>query len=104
MDASRRIDIMGIVNLTDNSYFSASRCLGENGDVDIQKALSRAETLVAEGATILDIGACSTRPGSKPVGEAEEWRRLKAFLPVLRERFPHVLISIDTYWASVVRN
>ncbi|MBO4816939.1 MAG: dihydropteroate synthase [Bacteroidales bacterium] len=104
MDASRRIDIMGIVNLTDNSYFSASRCLGENGDVDIQKALSRAETLVAEGATILDIGACSTRPGSEPVGEAEEWRRLKAFLPVLRERFPHVLISIDTYWASVVRN
>ena len=76
MDASREIDLMGIVNLTD----------------------------IAAGATIIDVGACSTRPGSDPVGEEEEWRRLKAFLPELKAAFPHARISIDTYFSSVVRN
>ena len=54
----RHIDIMGIVNLTDDSFYSGSRCSG------VDAALSRIETMLSEGAHIIDLGACSTRPGS----------------------------------------
>ena len=80
---------MGIVNLTDNSYFASSRCLGPSGEVDIGKALDRTEQMLAEGADIIDIGACSTRPGSQGVGAKEEWRRLGPFLREAQARaFP----------------
>ena len=75
MDRNRKISIMGIVNLTDDSYFADSRC------TDVQAAMDRIAALVDEGADIIDIGACSTRPGSLPVGADEEWRRLE---PVLK--------------------
>ena len=87
---------MGIVNITDDSYFSESRC------ADVQAALSRIETMLAEGADIIDIGACSTRPGSLPVGADEEWRRLEPVLKAVKERWPDITVSVDTYWASVV--
>ena len=102
-DRSRTIDIMGIVNLTDNSYFAQSRCLGPDGEPDMDRVLERAGRMIEEGASIIDIGACSTRPGSEPVGEQEEWRRLSPALKAIREDFPHVQISVDTYWSSVVR-
>ena len=88
---------MGIVNITDDSYFAESRC------VDIPAALERVSRLLDEGADIVDIGACSTRPGSLPVGEDEEWRRLEPVLKAVKETFPDARISIDTYWSSVVR-
>lgn len=97
MNKNRQIDIMGIVNLTDDSFFSQSRC------ADPGAALSLAGRLIDEGASILDFGACSTRPGSDPVGPEEEWRRLEPALASVREAFPDVLISVDTYWSSVVR-
>lgn len=97
MDADRRIDIMGIVNLTDDSYFSQSRCCS------VGQAMARAERLVGEGAAILDFGACSTRPGSEPVGADEEWKRLEPVLKEVRRQFPDVRISVDTYWSQVVR-
>lgn len=97
MNKDRKIDIMGIVNLTDDSYFAESRCS------DPSMALRRAERLVNEGASILDIGACSTRPGSEPVGADEEWRRLEPALSLIRNELPDIPISIDTYWSSVVR-
>lgn len=92
----RQIEIMGIVNLTDDSYFAGSRC------ADVTSALLRVGKMVEEGAGIIDFGACSTRPGSLPVGADEEWRRLAHVLPEVRRAFPDVRISIDTYWASVV--
>lgn len=101
-DIDRTIDIMGIVNLTDNSYFAASRNLREDGSVDLKALVGRVRAMADDGATIIDIGACSTRPGSEPVGEEEEWRRLEPVLPALREAFPGMTFSIDTYWASVV--
>lgn len=97
MNTDRKISIMGIVNLTDDSYFAESRCS------DVEAALGRVACMVAEGADIIDIGACSTRPGSAPVGEDEEWRRLEPVLRALRKRFPDVQVSIDTYFSSVVR-
>ena len=97
MDRNRKISIMGIVNLTDDSYFADSRC------TDVQAAMDRIAALVDEGADIIDIGACSTRPGSLPVGAEEEWRRLEPVLKVFRDNFQNVTLSIDTYWASVVQ-
>ena len=92
---------MGIVNLTDNSYFASSRCLGPSGEVDMHKALDRVRQMLEEGADIIDIGACSTRPGSQAVGTEEEWRRLGPFLQEVRKNFGEIRISVDTYWASV---
>ena len=96
MNKNRNIQVMGIVNLTDDSYFSESRCS------DVQTAIERVEFLISEGADIIDIGACSTRPGSLPVGEDEEWRRLEPVLYIIKEKYPDIRLSIDTYWASVV--
>ena len=97
----RKIQIMGIVNLTDDSYYAASRCLD---DKPLSTAMQRISMLLDEGADIIDIGACSTRPGSVAVGEAEEWNRIEPLLRELcaKDSFPH--ISIDTYHASVIRN
>ena len=87
---------MGIVNLTDDSYFSASRCTSPS------QAFSLASRLVEEGASILDFGACSTRPGAEAIGAEEEWRRLKPALEAVRKEFPDIRISVDTYWSEVV--
>ncbi len=103
MDKNRKIDVMGIINITDNSYYSESRCLGKDGHDDISQILAKAEMMVLDGASILDIGACSTRPGSDPVGADEEWRRLEPALKAIRAEFPDITISIDTYWPSIVR-
>ncbi|MGM9736045.1 MAG: dihydropteroate synthase [Candidatus Cryptobacteroides sp.] len=103
MDRNRKIDIMGIVNLTDDSYFAGSRCLCGN-DIGrmVENAMERTGRLVSEGATMIDIGACSTRPGSLPVGEDEEWRRLEPVLGQVVRAFPGIPVSIDTWWASVI--
>jgi len=87
---------MGIVNVTDDSYFAESRCS------DTDAVLRRVSRMVEEGVDIVDIGACSSRPGSVPVGADEEWRRLAPVLPVLKDAFPDLRISVDTYWSSVV--
>ncbi len=100
----RKIDIMGIVNITDDSYYRDSRCMDEGGNADIPKVLGRIGQMIREGATIIDIGACSTRPGSEPVGEENEWKRLEPVLAAVWRTFPEIPVSVDTYWASVVSN
>ena len=96
-DKDREIKIMGIVNLTEDSYFAQSRCQ------DVEAALERAGRLIDEGADIIDVGACSTRPGSQPVGEEVEWARLEPFLKEFVMAWPETRLSIDTYFSSVVR-
>lgn len=103
MNTGRKIDVMGIINITDNSYYAESRCLDAEGNDDLDRIVSRAAQMIEDGATILDIGACSTRPGSDPVGEDEECRRLEPALKAIRQEFPDIAISVDTYWPSVVR-
>ena len=99
MERTRKIEVMGIVNITDDSYFAESRCLdGQNVD----KAVERTGRLLEEGADIIDIGACSTRRGALQIGPDEEWRRLEPVLRALSGEFPSARISIDTYWSSVV--
>jgi dihydropteroate synthase len=97
MTKGRHIDIMGIVNLTDDSFYAESRCS------DIGTLMERVSHMVQEGATILDVGACSTRPGSVPVGPEVEWERLEPALKAIREAYPHIPISIDTCWSEVVQ-
>ena len=99
MKQASPIRIMGIVNLTDDSYYAPSRLLGAGRG----RLVGHVGAMVAEGMDILDIGACSTRPGSRPVGADVEWTRLQPALEAIREAFPDLEISIDTYWASVVR-
>lgn len=95
----RKIEIMGIVNLTDDSYYAPSRCSGADA---VSAAMARIRKLVAEGAGIIDLGACSTRPGALPVGAEEEWRRLCPVLDAICREFPDQTVSIDTWHASVV--
>lgn len=90
--------VMGIINITDDSFYSASR-VSADGDI-----ASRAGQMVSEGAEILDLGACSTRPGAQVPDAAEEARRLATALKVVREAVgDRCLISVDTFRADVAR-
>lgn len=88
--------IMGILNLTEDSFFAGSR-------VTVSSCVARALSMVEEGADILDLGAESTRPGAVPVPEEEEMARLVPALRAIRERLPEVVLSVDTTKASVAR-
>lgn len=87
--------IMGILNVTPDSFFSGSRVTEET-------CIERAIRMVDEGADVLDLGAQSTRPGHTPVSAKEEISRLRSVLPALR-RAVDVPISVDTYYADVAR-
>lgn len=100
--ASRDIQVMGIVNLTDDSFFAGSRMLSPDGSFDAEQFRRRVTEMLASGADILDLGACSTRPGSESVGEDEEWRRLKPALNILASEYSGVSVSIDTFRPGVV--
>ena len=86
--------VMGILNATSDSFFGSSRVTGD--DVAV-----RARRMLDDGAAILDVGACSTRPGSAPVTEAEELRSLHAVLERLDEELPEAVVSIDTFRGNV---
>jgi dihydropteroate synthase len=89
---------MGIINITDDSFYSESRCM------DLAVLMMKVDQMVKEGVTILDVGACSSRPGSEPVGPQVEWERLKPALIEIRKKYPDIPISIDTCWSEVVEN
>ena len=94
---SVKTQIMAIGNVTPDSFYAASRLKGE------EQLLSWAQQVLADGADILDIGACSTRPGSTPVSEEDEWKRLEPALAVLRKAFPEVRLSLDTFRPEIAR-
>ena len=87
--------IVGILNLTPDSFYADSR------SATPEEALSRAKKMINDGADMLDIGAESTRPGSALIDEAEEGRRLFPALEMIRKALPDVLISIDTRRANI---
>ncbi len=89
--------IMGILNCTPDSFFSGSRKQTE------EEIRQRAIEIVAEGGDIIDVGACSTRPGCTLATEEEELERLRFALPVIREAAPTTPLSIDTFRPNVVR-
>jgi len=89
--------IMGIVNLTPDSFYAESRVLKE------KEVLERVESMVLEGADMIDLGAYSTRPGAGSITEQEEKDRLLPALRQLIKKFPELLISVDTFRSSVAR-
>jgi len=89
--------VMGIINVTDNSFYEGSRCMS-SGSV-----LETAALMLDQGADILDIGGCSTRPGSVPVDAATELERVMMAVGVIRSNFPDAVISVDTYRAAVAK-
>jgi dihydropteroate synthase len=87
--------VMGIINITDNSFYAGSRY------TDDDEILSVASGMLGDGADILDIGGCSTRPGSEEVPETVERERVCRATELIIRHFPDAVISVDTYRASV---
>jgi dihydropteroate synthase len=98
LELGRRTLIMGVVNVTPDSFSDGGLYL------DAKMAVVRAEQLLDDGASIIDVGGESTRPGaSEPVSEEEERRRVLPVVRDLKRRRPDAVISVDTYKASVAR-
>ncbi|MBN9298228.1 MAG: dihydropteroate synthase [Filimonas sp.] len=89
--------VMGIINSTPDSFFSGSR------QATVDDAVARASQMIADGASILDIGGLSTRPGSEEISADEEAARVTPVIAAIKARFPDTFISIDTYRASVAK-
>lgn len=89
--------VMGIINATPDSFFSGSR------QQTIDEVLLQAEKMLKEGATILDIGGQSTRPGSEKITAEEESARVCTLINAINNAFPAIYISIDTYYAAVAK-
>lgn len=89
--------VMGVINVNNDSFYSGSR---QTIEKDI---LATAETMLEEGATILDIGGQSTRPGSIAILEKDELERVVPVIASIQKHFPESFISIDTYYASVAK-
>ncbi len=89
--------VMGILNLTPDSFYDGGKYRSE------KEILLQTEKMIAEGATFIDIGAYSSRPGAKHIGEEEELSRLIPVLEIILQRFPTILISVDTFRSKVAQ-
>lgn len=99
--------IMGIINVTPDSFHTASRIYYNESTCAMAEwkaaVADRARAIVHAGGVIVDVGACSTRPGAEAIDAAEEIRRLRVALPVVRAAVPGAVLSVDTYRADVAR-
>lgn len=89
--------VMGIINVTPDSFFAGSRQQGTDA------VLRQAEQMLKDGATILDIGGQSTRPGSEKLSAADELKRVIEPIKAIHQNFPEAFISIDTYYSNVAK-
>ena len=89
--------VMGIINITPDSFFSGSR---KNSEKEI---LTTAETMLKDGATFLDLGAYSSRPGADDISEDEELHRLLPAIELILKEFPEVMLSVDTFRSKVAK-
>ena len=87
--------VMGILNATPDSFYQH--------DEGAEAIRLRTRQMLSEGATIVDVGACSTRPGYTPPDEKEEMRRLKEALKIVRGEAPEAIVSVDTFRADVAK-
>ena len=87
--------VMGILNATTESFYEASQM--HTADAVAERTL----TMLREGASIIDVGGCSTKPGLAPVSEEEEMRRLGMALAAIRTVAPEAILSVDTFRASI---
>ena len=89
--------VMGILNVTPDSFFSGSRKQSEH------EIAERANAIVSEGGNIIDVGAFSTRPGANEVSEQEEMARMRMGLEIVRRQQPNAIVSVDTFRPDVAR-
>lgn len=89
--------VMGIVNITPDSFFAASRKQAE------AEIVERCRQILDEGGTMIDIGAQSTAPSSTFLTAREEAERLMPALQIVRRSFPHTILSVDTFYADVAK-
>jgi len=90
-----RPQVMGILNVTPDSFYAGSREMTENSVAE------RTRQIISEGGTIIDVGACSTRPDSSPATADEETERLRWALPIVRREAPDAVVSVDTFRPDV---
>ena len=89
--------VMGILNVTPDSFYAGSRGVTE------RYILERLQQIMDEGASMVDVGAYSSRPGAQEVSVEEEMERLRAGLEVIREHRPDAIVSVDTFRADVAK-
>lgn len=89
--------VMGVVNITPDSFFAFSRYKSD------RTLLQQVETFLAEGATIIDVGGYSTRPQAAPVSVDEEIKRISEALEIICKKFPEAVLSVDTFRSPVAR-
>lgn len=92
--------VMGILNVTPDSFFAASR----TSATDAEQLRLRVRNMLDEGADIIDIGAYSTRPGADEVSAVEEMHRLATALDIVRQEAPDAWLSVDTFRAEIAQN
>jgi dihydropteroate synthase len=89
--------VMGILNVTPDSFFDGGRHTG------VETALRQAEKMFSEGATLIDVGGASSRPGAPEVPENEELERVIPVIRAIKSHLPQAFVSVDTWRASVAR-
>jgi len=89
--------IMGIINMTPDSFFDGGKYNS------CEKALIKIENMLDQGASIIDIGGCSTRPGSESISIAEEWIRIEKIIKQSIKFFPKIIISVDTFRSAIAK-
>lgn len=88
---------MAIVNLTPDSFYSGSR------HITYEEACRSVEQAIADGATIIDLGGYSSRPGAEDISVDEEWARVRLGLEAVHSVEQGVVVSIDTFRSEIVR-
>ena len=89
--------IMGILNLTPDSFYDGNIYNNK------KKALLKTEVMIEDGAKIIDVGGCSTKPGSENVDLEEEWKRIGDIIEEIRKNFPNIIVSVDTFRSQIVK-
>jgi dihydropteroate synthase len=89
--------VMGILNVTPDSFFDGNRY------IDLSQALKQAEKMVVEGASFIDVGGYSSRPGATNISTEEEMKRVVPVIRSISKEFPQIIISIDTFRASIAK-
>ena len=90
--------IMGILNLTPDSFFDGGKYN------DVNRSILKINQMISDGADIIDIGAVSTRPGSKPISYSEEKERLIPTIKLVRKLYPNIVLSVDTFCFQIARD
>jgi dihydropteroate synthase len=89
--------VMGILNLTDDSFFDGGKYSNK------EEMIARCKTMLDEGSTMIDIGAQSSRPGATQISSKEELKKLIPIIKLLKNNFPNILISVDTFWSNTAK-